>query len=511
MKHLTLFVALVALTCVPALAQKPDGGRPAPILTRVFEQDRLEGEDVILFRNKDVLRGEVLNESVALTTQYGVLSIPLDRCAAISFEGARANTEAVVTKDFNRMTGIITDRHVSFRIGSSGTVMKIRKEKIRFIMMRRGTNSQEAARRSADGDLFLMANGDLLTGEAFERQLSIRTDDGIVPVAFEEMADVQMQGGDNVTAIIQKVNGDSMRGTLETEELTLRLDLGIEIPAIYKDKFARVYVDGAQREAAGQFGVMRPISGESAGALIAGQPGEVRTNSIGVELRHVAPGRFRMGSAFGDDDEQPAHDVELTQAFYLGTTEVTQAQWAAVMGTNPSAFKGETRPVENVSWEDAVRFCAQLTDRERASGELGQDWKYSLPTEAQWEYACRAGTATAYSFGDATSDLNGHAWWAGNSDGETHPVGRQTANLWGLQDMHGNVWEWCLDWYDSEFYGSSEASVDPTGPSSGSYRVARGGGCYSGASYLRSADRDGDAPGRRNRYLGFRLAMVPSE
>ena len=234
-------------------------------------------------------------------------------------------------------------------------------------------------------------------------------------------------------------------------------------------------------------------------------------NSIGIELIGLPAGKFRMGSTSGDSDESPVHEVTLTEPFLLGKTEVTQAQWKAVMGTSPSHFVGDDRPVESVSWTECEEFCHRLTEKERRSGVLPEGWKYSLPTEAQWEYACRAGTTTAYSFGDSSSRLSDYAWLNGNSGDRTHPVGGKQANPWGFHDMHGNVREWCLDWYDSEFYGSSEASVDPTGPSSGSYRVARGGGCYSGASYLRSADRDGDAPGRRNRYLGFRLAMVPSE
>ena len=142
-----------------------------------------------------------------------------------------------------------------------------------------------------------------------------------------------------------------------------------------------------------------------------------------------------MGSDAGGSREQSAHRIEISQAFYLGKYEVTQAQWKDVMGKNPSGFKGDNRPVEEVSWEDVQEFIRRLNARE-------QGVTYRLPTEAEWEYAARAGSTTAYSFGDDTLQLGEYAWYWENADGTTHPVGQLKPNAWGLYDMHGNVWEW---------------------------------------------------------------------
>jgi formylglycine-generating enzyme required for sulfatase activity len=173
------------------------------------------------------------------------------------------------------------------------------------------------------------------------------------------------------------------------------------------------------------------------------------------------------------------------------------------MGTNPSEFKGDQqRPVERVSWEEAVEFCRRLSQKEGKT--------YALPTEAQSEYACRAGSTTRYCSGDDESSLGEYAWYEKNSDKTTHPVGEKRPNAWGLYDMHGNVWEWCADWYDKEYHAGSPRN-DPTGPSSGSYRVFRGGGWIYAAGNCCSASRNGNGPGYRDYDLGLRVLLVPAE
>ncbi len=245
----------------------------------------------------------------------------------------------------------------------------------------------------------------------------------------------------------------------------------------------------------------------------------ITISDLNLELVPISAGRFAMGSTKGGADEQPMTQVEITRPYWLGKTEVTQGQWEAVMGSNPSSFKGATRPVENVSYDDAVEFCRKLTERERAAGRLPSGYEYTLPTEAQWEYACRAGTTTAYSWGNefelgrcnvendpGSSETKNVATFErrGLPTDSTMPVGQFAANAWGLYDMHGNVWEWCRDWY-GDYPGGTVA--DPMGPSSGTFRVRRGGCWRNSATYCRSANRNGNEPGRRNRYLGFRLAL----
>ena len=235
---------------------------------------------------------------------------------------------------------------------------------------------------------------------------------------------------------------------------------------------------------------------------------------LDLEMMPIPSGTFVMGSPSDeqdrDSDEGPQTTVTITKPFWLGKTEVTQSQWKAVMGNTPSRRNGDDLPVESVSWNDAVAFCEKLNEMKRATLPAG--YHYTLPTEAQWEYACRAGTTTRFYYGDdpSYSQLGQYAWYADNSSRKTHPVGEKLPNGWGLHDMHGNVWEWCLDRY-RDYPGGSVS--DPQGPQSGSLRVFRGGSWHRIARDCRSANRFRYGPGRTLDYLGFRVALssVPSE
>ena len=240
---------------------------------------------------------------------------------------------------------------------------------------------------------------------------------------------------------------------------------------------------------------------------------------IDMELIEIPAGKFTMGSPEDDCDEVQV-SVTLTKAFGLGKYEVTRGQWKKVMGSTPWAqgqpttikgeIKGENVAATYVSYFDAVEFCDLLTDLEHKSGKLKADEEYRLPTEAEWEYACRAGTTTAFSFGDDESKLGEYAWFEDDpeNDGEeyAHKVGLKKPNPWGLHDMHGNVFEWCSDWYGEALSGG----IDPVGPGGGSFRVIRGG-CWRGSPGLcRSANRIFLDPSNRIDYLGFRVARSQS-
>jgi formylglycine-generating enzyme required for sulfatase activity len=235
---------------------------------------------------------------------------------------------------------------------------------------------------------------------------------------------------------------------------------------------------------------------------------------VKLEMVLIPAGDFLMGSPDSDKDamgdERPQHRVRITKPFYLGKYEVTQEQWEEVMGSNPSRFKGPKNPVEQVSWEDCQVFLKKLSERSRHPhpGPLPEgEGDFQLPTEAQWEYACRAGSVTRYCFGDDESLLGEYAWYDGNSGSKTHPDGEKKPNAWGLYDMHGNVWEWCADWYDSGYYANPRVD-DPTGPTSGSNRVLRGGSWFSPARLCRSALRYSLAPGLRLYSLGLRASLI---
>ena len=212
-----------------------------------------------------------------------------------------------------------------------------------------------------------------------------------------------------------------------------------------------------------------------------------------------------MGSPTSEADRfdgEVQHSVTLTRGFWMSDHETTQAEYKSVMGSNPSRFNGLTLPVEMVSWNDAVSYCAKLTARELAAGRIVAGQAYRLPTEAEWEYAARAGTTRAYA-----GELGSMGWYNVNSGSKTHAVKGKQANGWGLYDMHGNVWEWCADWYGDY---PSESVTDPMGATSGSYRVIRGGSWLYGAGFCRSADRHGSGPGDRISGLGFRSVLSSS-
>lgn len=237
---------------------------------------------------------------------------------------------------------------------------------------------------------------------------------------------------------------------------------------------------------------------------------------VRLEMVTLEPGSFWMGSDSGENDQKPFHRVTITRSFGIGKYEVTQDQWKAVMVSNPSQFAPAhvflDLPVENVSWDDCQEFIRVL------NAKTGM--KFRLPAEAEWEYACRAGSA-----GDFAGNLDSMGWYyenagrtrltdsswksgsAAQNGNETHPVGQKQPNAWGLYDMHGNVFEWCQDWYDEKYYGRSPGT-DPTGATGGSDRVARGGSWGGSAVYCRSSFRGWNAPSSRHSDLGFRLART---
>ena len=259
---------------------------------------------------------------------------------------------------------------------------------------------------------------------------------------------------------------------------------------------------------------------------VPGNQPKVLTNSIDMKLVLIPKGTFMMGSPPDEKDseeDERRHEVTISRDYHLGMHEVTQVQYRQIMGKNPSGFQGDrvaerhpetgrlvtevnsaNHPVEQVSWSDAVEFCQRLSalPEEKKAGRV-----YRLPSEAEWEYACRAGSQTAYSFGSDEKSLVNFGWYDSNSKGITHAVGLKKANAWGLYDMHGNVFEWCADWYGVYPKGSA---TDPRGPEDGSDRVFRGGCWLNVAVNCRSAFRYGLVPSIRSFNLGFRVALSSS-
>lgn len=223
-------------------------------------------------------------------------------------------------------------------------------------------------------------------------------------------------------------------------------------------------------------------------------------DNVKMEFILISSGSFTMGSgeSVGDSDEMPVHKVTISRSFYLGKYEVTQEQWAEIMGNNPSEFKGNKNPVENVSWNDCQIFLKKLSEK------VGKELE--LPTEAQWEYSSRAGTTTKWSFGDNEESAGDYGWIDINSDKETHPIGSKKPNQWGIYDMYGNVQEWCADWYANPY--SKGDSKDPTGPELGQAKVIRGGGWGAIPDDVRSSCRNCNGVDGKNNGIGLRCVML---
>jgi formylglycine-generating enzyme required for sulfatase activity len=247
--------------------------------------------------------------------------------------------------------------------------------------------------------------------------------------------------------------------------------------------------------------------------------GQIRDdNGLKIKLAWCPAGQFRMGSVAEENDrnenEGPVN-VTLTKGFWLGQTEVTRGQWQKLMQTTPWSGKQYVKadddgPAIYVTWDDVVEFCQKLTDAEHKSGRLPANWRYALPTEAQWEFACRAGTTTRFSFAGGDAELLAYAWFDKNAwDAEekyAHLVRQKKANAWGFYDMHGNVWEWCRDWYAETLTGG----VDPEVTAKGKERAMRGGGWISNAAYCRSAFRSKLSGAHVFYDVGFRVACEPA-
>ena len=226
------------------------------------------------------------------------------------------------------------------------------------------------------------------------------------------------------------------------------------------------------------------------------KPGTVMANQLGIEFVYVPSGSFMMGSDRGGADERPARRVAIGKGFYMGRYEITQAQWRMVMGTEPSNFKGDDLPVEQISWEDAQSFIKKLNERNDA-------FVYRLPTEAEWEYACHAQMGP-----EGMGAIDALAWYFNNSAGKTHPVGEKKANAWGLHDMLGNVWEWCEDIYHDSYRGAPKDGSAWLSGGDPRYRVMRGGSWIDNSFYCRVNERIRATPDTRQRNSGLRIVAV---
>ena len=427
-----------------------------------------------------VIVGEATAPLTIAVTLGGIFEVPPQEI--VSIEGDRfALTDGTV------LQGRITAETLAVNT-SAGQVIQLPVAELKTMHREKDTPVVPVTR----GDIFELYSGEVIVGEA-RLPLTIRLSfGGTVEIPPKELVSF-------VGRRFTLRDGSLLLGRLSPENLRITTRFGeLQVPSV---AFKTIRSAPATRPGSEPANAM-PAPAIPAGGLPPGlsAPDDATfVNSIGMIFVLIPTGEFMMGSNAGDYDEKPVHQVRISQPFYLGKYEVTQEQWQAVMGSNPSHFTGDPNlPVEQVSWEEVQTFVRTLNTREGVTS-------YRLPTEAEWEYAARAGSTTAYGFGNHARKLGDYAWYGDNAEGRTHPVGQRKPNAWGLYDMHGNVWEWVQDWYGPY---DVDAVTDPQGPSEDSYRIYRGGGWGTFAGNCRSSERNFDLPDTRLAGLGFRLLRV---
>ena len=531
-------IPVLAALCLSGVANGAEvNGRT---LAHVFKRARVASEDTIYFRNNDVLRGRVVNESFRIVTPYGAVDVATTQCAGLSLSGDEQFVDRLITVRRNQLTGALIEEKVRFVTGTANHEITIPRAKIRQIVFRK--REEEAAHLDAPGrfDLLVMRNGDLVTGCVAGKAFTLKTEYGELALAFDEVDSLETPTRGSET-FVKKRNGDVVRGELEKTSVAIDVGFALATGEAPFKQIAKLYIGDARQRVAtyGENYVVDLGSG------------------VKTEMIWIPGGRFDMGASrtaaqtaatYGGEEsffhhEHPSHEVALDE-FWLGRTEVTVAQfrqfveatnyrttaerqghgsvlvkgeWEKRHGfswRNPGFAQNHRHPVVGVSRDDAEAFCGWLSDL--------TGYRHSLPTEAQWEYACRAGTRTEWSWGDtpvagprcmngaddsekkarANAQRNIFSWRDGNH--YTSLAGSYLSNRLGLYDMHGNVWEWCRDWYGDDYYERSTA-CNPPGPWTGKYGVLRGGSWMNVPSFSRSAYRTWDSHVKAAPYYGFRV------
>jgi formylglycine-generating enzyme required for sulfatase activity len=346
--------------------------------------------------------------------------------------------------------------------------------------------------RAPGADQVWLVGGDRMSGQVLNRAFELRAPYGELRLDRGLVASLEFDAGVTGQVRVLTVSGDRLTGRLQPPEIQFQSNSGERV-VLPGEKLSKIVLGRRESGPAG-----------SAAGPPAKIPGFV----------WIPPGQFKLGTpaeeAGRDPDEGPLTHVTIRQGFWMSQHEVTQAEYQRETGLNPSTTVGDPkRPVEKVNWFEAMDYCHKVTQRAEQEGYLPRQHVVRLPTEAEWEYACRSGTTTRFSYGD---DLNGtqlseYAWFTRNSDSATHPAGSKRPNPWGLFDLHGNVWEWCLDRWEDGLPGGSITNAAVS--AKGSLRVARGGSWLYEAKACRSGNRDDYSPWDRCSDIGFRVVIAP--
>ncbi len=466
-----------------------------PTVNGAAEPARQPDSDLVVLRSGELLRGEIQNQALTLRTAYGPILLPYPKIARLEMAAEPDRLDSVTTVIGDSFTGLLEDPWLLFAPRGSDSV-KVRKERVLKVL---GRVRPEEHRQVARGQLIRLRNGDSFTGRLLLDPLKITTPQAEQALPLAEVHSIQFTAEPQAGLRILLTNRTTLEGKLPGEDLEVELDAGPRL-RIYQGSFDTVrtrQTSSGQPTAGGRPASLAPPPGPSPAGMV-----------------WIPPGTFLMGSppeeVGRDFDEGPQTEVSLTLGFWMGVTEVTQAEYKAMMGINPSTFvEDPQRPVEKVTWREAMDYCGRLTRAAREKGLLPAGFAYRLPTEAEWEYACRAGTTSRFYYGEDPEyhKLADYAWFGENSDSTTHPVGTRKPNAWGLHDLHGNVLEWCLDSATSTLPGGKV--TDWRAPNEGSLRIARGGSWLYGAKACRSANRDTYGELTRCSDVGFRVVLAP--
>ncbi len=452
--------------------------------------------DELWFHQGESQFGQLETEILHLQTPYGLLGLPAGAIRHVQLSQGPHLLDSILTANSNRFSGFLTDRTFEFR-SAAQTNLVLPREQIRRITLNRlssnGTNSPKSC-------WIHLRNGDLCSGILPGDSVQLPGPQETQTIQISEIESISFSEGPSRRIEVRLLEGESRQGTWPDRNLEIALDIGLTL-SLHPTRIARI---------SRQLLTNAPVVGGHRFA----------TNDLAPShfpgMVWIRAGTFTMGSpveeADRDLDEGPLTQVTLTRGFWMGVREVTQAEYQAIMNTNPSLFVGDPqRPVEKVRHRDAREYCARLTQQHQAEGRLPEHHAYRLPTEAEWEYACRAGTSTRFSHGNDPElrQLEEYAWFNGNSNSSTHPVGTRKPNPWGLYDTQGNVLEWCLDGSTSELPGNTV--VDYQAPAEGILRIARGGSWLYDAKACRSANRDSYSESTRSSDLGFRIVLAPVE
>ena len=451
-----------------------------------------------VLRDQTTQIGQVEDSSLILHSRIGAITIPLLDITEISFRKNSQNYDLVKTRHRNLISGLIHDPlHLRTSNGDSRQYLPSSIDRIQAPV------SESSTKPEFTNQYMILRTGDMISGRLATESIPFRADGRLESKEIRTIESIRLKDYPERVELLYR-DGHLESGTLDLQSFLFQLDSGSQL-AISPWDIDTLYC----RRGFTPVSVSRLFDNKIEPLLDADRPEAPFKNFV-----WIAPGSFTMGSESNEtgrgSDEGPQTAVTITRGFWMSQFEVTQAEYIETTGSNPSTFtKDPQQPVEKVNWHEAVAYCRQLTAEATEAGTLPQGYIFRLPTEAEWEYACRAGTSTRFSYGDDPSDseLGETAWYVENSNSSPHPVGQLAPNPWGLFDMHGNVWEWCYDQWQYAYPGGK--SKDFLASEDGWLRVARGGSWLYSASNCRSANRDDYGPNNRCSDIGFRVVLAP--